>query len=407
MSHMKNFTRIVFAILIFSACSSTQKTPSAEVAAQPVVDTRMPATSEHTYDIYGFKVPLHNLEQVPKEEPGAIGQLNEIMLGLFRKEYTHPGGTVDGATGMVVPGTRRGVHPRSHGCAIGTLKVGDALKQEAGIFVRGASYPITARFSNGSPKVQGDDSSVDTRGFAMKVHNVPGQTLLGQNLGLGEEVSQDFTLNSSEPFFSDNADRYSQFMRILTFDSKDLVEAGTKFIKKLALDGHPIVAAKVANAFVKIRDVKATTPLGINYFSITPFQFGESPDAPIVKYMIEPCKGQFNDPVAKDDPYFLHNNLKRRMAKYGGCFKFKIQTRASDWNIEDGTYAWPQKKSPYVEVARIEFPAQELMPEETCEKLVINPWNTLAAHKPVGGINRIRLPTYILSVQKRRETNKY
>lgn len=79
------------------------------------------------------------------------------------------------------------------------------------------------------------DSFVDTRGFGMKVYNVPGRNLLSDPTRLGEAASQDFTLNSTEPFFSDNAERYAQFMRILTFEAPTLEKAGGAFVKKTFL----------------------------------------------------------------------------------------------------------------------------------------------------------------------------
>ncbi|MES2963213.1 MAG: hypothetical protein V4760_04925, partial [Bdellovibrionota bacterium] len=232
--------------------------------------------------------------------------------------------------------------------------------------------------------------------------------IFAQQLSLGDDVTQDFTLNSSEPFFADNAYRYSQFMKILTFEAPTLEKAGGMFIKKLIFDGHPIIAARVTNAFLKIRGLKATTPLGLAYFSITPFQYGDGADAPVVKYKMEPCRGVFKEAVKAGDPFFLRNNLKARMEKEGACFKFMVQQRVrGHWTLEDPTNSWSERVAPFSEIARIQFPAQPLMAENMCESVVINPWNTLAAHKPVGGINRIRLPTYLLSVESRRKTNGY
>ncbi|MES2963212.1 MAG: hypothetical protein V4760_04920, partial [Bdellovibrionota bacterium] len=173
-------TAVILSLLALTTCTTPEKTAEAPA---PAPETREPAAVPYggkTTVIYGLQVPLHNLEKVPADEATAIASLNEIMMGLFKNEYgaNDPSGkgkyvakeTTDKASGLVVKGTRRGVHPRSHGCVTGTLNVNSNLKTEAGLFKRGASYPVTARFSNGSPKATANDADVDTRGFAMKVH---------------------------------------------------------------------------------------------------------------------------------------------------------------------------------------------------------------------------------------------
>lgn len=399
---MKKFVALaVFFLVSFGLYTMFS---SAEIERHPSSDS-----SERVYEVHGHKFPLHNLESVPAGEMKAVEELNEIMRGLFKNEYgNRQGGVVDRPTGMRVEGSRRGVHPRSHGCVKGRFTVNSDFQGRVGMFSAGATYDVTARFSNASPKVSDSDSGTDVRGFAMKVHGVPGRTVLSQVMGLGDEASQDFTLNSSEPFFADNAERYGQFMKILTFESATLDDAGLQFVKKLVLSGHPVVAYRVTKAFLAIQAIKATTPLGLSYFSILPFQYGEGPSAPVVKFKMQPCQGNFDDPVPTDSRLYLRENLRKRMASEGACFDFMVQQRLDPkWTIEDGTQAWPQDKSPYLPIAKIEFPAQDLMEEMICEKLVVNPWNTLPEHKPVGGINRIRLPTYLLSVQERRSTNRY
>lgn len=409
------FLLISSCTLLSISCVSTKK----ELVKNGTVTTVQRAPSEvpkRVYNLYGYQVPLHNSETVPKSEEAAIESLNEIMLNLFKGEYSSGKPVTDPATGMEFKGTRRGVHPRAHGCVAAEFRVRSDLKNEVGIFKKGSVYPATIRFSNGSPKVAGDDRSVDTRGFAMKVHNVDGRPLLGEGtLMPGEAMSQDFTLNSTVPFFSDTAERYSQFMQILTSESNNLEDAGKKFLLQLVkgyprpvIDSHPLLAKRIAGAFIAIQKHKATTPLGINYFSITPFQHGPGDDADVVKYKVEPCNGPFNDPVKADDKFFLRTNLKSRIESKGACFKFMLQTRPRpDWTVEDPTLVWSEKYAPFSEIARIHIPRQQLMDEMTCEKIVINPWNTIADHKPLGGINRIRLPTYLLSVERRQKTNGY
>ena len=63
-------------------------------------------------------------------------------------------------------------------------------------------------------------------------------------------------------------------------------------------------------------------------------------------------------------------------------------------DIENASTEWKDK---YVKVARIVIPAQEVDSPELrleCERLFFTPWHGITAHKPLGGINRLRKAVY-------------
>ena len=77
--------------------------------------------------------------------------------------------------------------------------------------------------------------------------------------------------------------------------------------------------------------------------------------------------------------------------------------------IEDLTVEWKPSDSPFVPVADIHIPAQQFNTPESmasCENMSFNPWHSLAAHKPVGGLNRLRKAVYLAVVRYRREKNE-
>ena len=91
------------------------------------------------------------------------------------------------------------------------------------------------------------------------------------------------------------------------------------------------------------------------------------------------------------------------------CFDFIIQVRGAGergLNIEDATTHWDAERFPFVNVARIVIPAPQKdinskKAEAECEKLVFTPWHSLAAHQPLGGINRLRKAVYLASKDHR------
>ena len=78
--------------------------------------------------------------------------------------------------------------------------------------------------------------------------------------------------------------------------------------------------------------------------------------------------------------------------------------------IENAAIAWSEKEFPFVEVAQIVIHPvgenEQLV--DACKSLLFTPWHALAAHEPLGGINRLRKPVYSKSAESRRNaTNAY
>jgi len=77
--------------------------------------------------------------------------------------------------------------------------------------------------------------------------------------------------------------------------------------------------------------------------------------------------------------------------------------------IEDASVEWKKSDSDFRKVATVRIPAQVLGSDEmrafraSCEDLSFNPWHTLAEHRPLGGLNRLRRAAYEVSVQRRRQ----
>jgi hypothetical protein len=111
----------------------------------------------------------------------------------------------------------------------------------------------------------------------------------------------------------------------------------------------------------------------------------------------------FNDTAAPD---FLRDNLVRR----GAAFDFMVQLRAHPdaMPIEDPTIEWSESAAPFVPVARVTIAPQEFdQPTQRafCENLSFTPWHGLDAHRPLGGINRVRRTVYETVSQLRHELN--
>ncbi len=65
--------------------------------------------------------------------------------------------------------------------------------------------------------------------------------------------------------------------------------------------------------------------------------------------------------------------------------------------IEDASVIWDESLSPFRKVATISIPEQDFTASanvEDCELMTFNPWQSLPAHQPLGGVNRVRKAIY-------------
>jgi hypothetical protein len=132
-------------------------------------------------------------------------------------------------------------------------------------------------------------------------------------------------------------------------------------------------------------------PLSQRYWSMTPFAFGEV----ACKFSTQPVgpPSAFQDTEADD---FLRRNLERQLAAGSASFDFLVQLRTQPdaMPIEDPTIDWREAAAPFRAVARITIPSQRLAAADFCENLSFTPWHGMAAHRPLGGLNRARREVY-------------
>ena len=151
------------------------------------------------------------------------------------------------------------------------------------------------------------------------------------------------------------------------------------------------------------------SPLDNSYFSAAPFLLGEGRAMKFACIPVNPVTGDLGDTI--NDPDYLRTAMLKRMAEASDkaiCFDFQIQVRDAhslagkiEVDIEDACTEWNE---PFVTVARITIPPQDISsPErqEFCETLFYTPWHGLVDHRPLGGINRMRLKVYDVSANRR------
>jgi hypothetical protein len=102
----------------------------------------------------------------------------------------------------------------------------------------------------------------------------------------------------------------------------------------------------------------------------------------------------------------LRSAIKAHLRQERACFHFgvQLQTDPKTMPIEDASVIWDEKVSPFQTVATITIENQDFDNPHalaTCERTSFNPWQSLAAHKPLGRMNEVRKQVYAHAVKLR------
>jgi hypothetical protein len=280
---------------------------------------------------------------------------------------------------------RRDAHAKAHGCVRAQFRVLDDLPPalRVGVFAQPRTFPAWIRFSNGSGSPQ-RDSIGDGRGMAIKL------------MGVAESASttQDFVMINYPAFFVRNASDYVD-LQTASNPLRFFFPGLNPFHFRLAelTVARAIIAQSVLN------------PLNARYWSMTPYCLGDA----ACKFSARPA-GPASPFIGTGEPEFLRANLERHFAEASASFDFMVQlrTRPDSMPIEDPTVIWDEGAAPFVPVASITIPEQSFDSAEQnafCENLSFSPWHCIDAHRPLGGINRVRRVVYEAISRLRHDLN--
>jgi hypothetical protein len=352
---------------------------------------------------------MSELERVPPEEAAQIDNVIQLTVAQMKRRYPPANAVL------------RGVHPKDHGCVSAKFRVHDSLPPElqVGVFATpGREYEAVIRYSNASVLVAKD--AMGSRGMAVKLKGVDGAPLLEYGDDPG---TQDFLMVSHPVFAIANVEDYEVLSRILLEDDDNPNRFFAERIK--TKDGKPdfsdpatvraITTATIAkrlqaDTFPPAFQTPPACPVDCRYFSGAPFAFG---DGKAMKFSAAPV-GRTQEPPKIDDPNYLRAALKACLTAAGAqdiVFDFLVQVRDAaeladkiDTEIEDACTEWDDTKFPFVSVATITIPPQDFdttQQKTLCEGLRYSPWHGIAEHRPLGGINRLRLGVYKASADFR------
>lgn len=277
----------------------------------------------------------------------------------------------------------RAVFRKQHGIAYGIFKILPDIDPayKVGIF-SGDSYECVARFSSDTGPTSPDLHS--TLGLGLKLFGIEGPKLIG------EGTNCDFIFQNIDRFFARDAQQMCSFTTAGVID-KDY----NSYIHK-----HP----KLASILQAMTKVEASC-LSAEYWAILPFKLGGSS---IVKYRLVPDDTDRGAPF--NDINYLSLDLQQRLRTKPAKFRFEIQLRTNDATmpLDDAQVVWSTEESPYIQIAELTFPQQDICSigqSEFGDNLSFNIWRTLKEHEPVGSIAIARKTVYEASANARHQAN--
>ena len=285
-----------------------------------------------------------------------------------------------------------------------------------GIYATPGRHDALIRFSNGVAHLGADAALSNALGLALKIFGVAGTTLVDDEPDAG---TFDYNTINMPVFFCNTVAHYLFIQQLFT-DAASYFVRGKDGIHQLLteyLTGKGTLAEKdwawdELLAFLEIARLPPVNVLLGTYWTMGAVRHGDFVAkvrfAP-VRTFADAAERRVVDLASDADAYrrALEEELKQRP------FEFDLQVQlCADLElmpVQDVTVEWPEAYSPFVTVAKVRLPAQDISGADNLERmdaLSFTPWRVTAEHAPLGEIQRVRKEVYRRSSIARHRLNR-
>jgi hypothetical protein len=305
----------------------------------------------------------------------------------------------------------RGVHAKAHGLLIGEFAVLPDLPPvlAQGLFATPGRYPAALRLSTIPGDVLDDAVSVP-RGAALKIVGVNGPRVAGSE----QDVTQDFLFVNGKAFGAATPDAFLRTLKLLaaTTDKapglKKVLSSVVRRLEKIVEDvGAP------SPTLLTLGGYPETNLLGDEFYNQGPILYGDY----IAKVALKPFSDNLRALTGKPLDLSGHpDGIRQAVVEFfqinSAVWDLQVQlcTHLEAMPIEDTSVTWPETASPYLSVARLHMPAQDAWRADRIElmdeRMSFSVWHALAAHRPLGGIMRVRQAVYAAAARFRVDYNQ-
>lgn len=340
-----------------------------------------------------------SFEQVPEDEATTVIKLMEVLHEIQQTTARDYGYAV------------RSVHAKCHGVLDGEIEILEGLPPELahGLFAKPGLYPVVMRLSTNPGDIL-DDSVSTPRGLAIKVSEVSGERLPGSE----GRATQNFVMVNAPAFSAATPAKLLANLSLLAKTTDRAPRAKKALSAMLRGVEHAIEAVGGESATLKsLGGHPPTHILGETFYTCVPVLYGPY-YAKLSLTPVSPEIAALADAriALRDHPDALREAVHAFFARQGAEWEVRVQlaTSAEAMPIEDASVEWDEDTSPYLTVARIRAQPQDTWAESRVtaidDCMSFNPWHGLAAHRPLGGIMRVRKHVYEASADFRERFNQ-
>lgn len=311
----------------------------------------------------------------------------------------------------------RAVHAKSYCGLKAKFEILDNLPKEyaQGLYAKPSIHDAAIRFSNSASAIDADRRLGLAIGLAIKIFDVP-----GKKLAPGEEDSQnmDYALVNSPIFFTNQLTDYA-YLSKLNFGLNGYLGEGLigrgKFVfnwlTRYGKELPDIEGVRTLNAFRKILTTVPKNPLLYSFFSQGAFRHGDY----MAKVRVKPTKA--SDAKIRQRTIHLFTKdeaicptILDEIREHEYQFEVQIQLcqNIKKQPIEELTKEWKELDAPFVTVATLTIPCQDI-PEDgnvaAIEDVSFTTFRCLEENRPIGKLQQSRLRAYQASSKARHEHN--
>jgi hypothetical protein len=318
----------------------------------------------------------------------------------------------------------RDAHATGYGLVRAEVEILDGLPHAyaQGVYATPGRHEALIRFSNGSPHLGPDTHLGNALGLALKILGVQGPTLLEDEPNSG---TFDYNLINHPVFFVNTIEHYT-FVQQLFFQggfppppNETPAQARARLHRYLYdyLTGMGKLPPEEwlweeLFAYLSFRNIPRLNLLLHTYWTMGAVRHGKY----IAKVRAKPVDGYATkverrslDSRSAPEVYRPALVAELRERPYEFDLQVQLCVDLARMPVEDLTVEWPEALSPFVTVAKLRLPRQDIAGDENIAKMdamSFSPWRCHEEHRPLGNIQRARKEVYRQSSILRHQLNQ-
>ena len=322
--------------------------------------------------------------------------------------------------GLVV----RNAHAKGYGLARGEFEILSGMPNEyaQGIYAKPGRHEAMVRFSNGTNHVGSDRFLGPITGIGLKIFGIEGKTLLEDE---PDSHTFDYALINHPVFFVNTLAHYVFIQAV--FANLGLAPPANLTPEERQAELHRVLynfvtgkgtlppeqwAWEELGAFLQLAQTKPVNLLLSTYWTMGAVRHGDY----VAKVRVAPVQSFADrvvqralDPTAAEQVFRPALVAELRERPYEFDVQVQLSTDLAQMPVEKTTVRWPESLSPYVTVAKLRLPQQDIGGEDNFEKMdktSMTAWRVTEEHRPLGNIMRSRKEVYRQSSILRHQANK-